>query len=104
MSIAIVSGAIANKYLNGGAAWTRLSYVLGLRKLGFDVYFLEQINPETCMDAKGGPAAIGDSENLAYFERVMQQFQLSGKSAIVSVIGRECYGMRYGQLLELTAT
>jgi hypothetical protein len=43
MTTVLVSGAIANKYLNGGEAWVRLSWALGLRKLGFRVYFVEQI-------------------------------------------------------------
>ncbi len=49
----VVGGVIANKYLNGGAVWTRLSWILGLKKLGFDVYFVEQIAGSSCVDAKG---------------------------------------------------
>jgi len=45
MSVAIVAGAVANKPGNGGAAWTRLSWALGLRRLGFDVVFVEEIEP-----------------------------------------------------------
>ena len=51
MPTAIVSGALANKYLNGGSVWTRLSYALGLKKLGFQVCFVEQISRESCRDA-----------------------------------------------------
>jgi hypothetical protein len=39
---AIVAGALANKPWNGGAAWTRLSWALGLRRLGVEVRFVEQ--------------------------------------------------------------
>ena len=56
MPTAIVSGALANKPFNGGAAWTRLSWALGLRRLGFRVCFVEQIDPATCVDASGAPA------------------------------------------------
>jgi hypothetical protein len=93
MSIAILSGAIANKPLNGGATWTRLSYLLGLKKLGFDVYFVEQI--------PGAPTSLENRENLAYFNRVMAQFDLSECSALVSSTSQECYGMTYKQLLEV---
>ena len=41
---AIVSGALANKPWNGGNAWTRLSFILGLRRLGFEVVFIEQLS------------------------------------------------------------
>lgn len=46
MTIAIVAGALANKPRNGGFAWVPLSYALGLRRLGFDVYLFEQIGAE----------------------------------------------------------
>lgn len=51
--IALVAGAIANKPFNGGAAWTRLSWILGLQQFGFDVYFLEEIRETDCVDAAG---------------------------------------------------
>src|SRR5262245_49392025 len=40
---AIVGGALANKPGNGGNAWTRLQWLLGLRRLGFRPYLIEQI-------------------------------------------------------------
>lgn len=43
MTVAIVAGALANKPGNGGAAWTRLSWILGMRGLGFTVHFVEQV-------------------------------------------------------------
>jgi hypothetical protein len=39
----LVSGAIANKPLSGGEAWVRLSWLRGLRRLGHEVCFVEQI-------------------------------------------------------------
>jgi hypothetical protein len=56
MAVALVGGALANKSFNGGNAWTRLAWLLGLRRLGFDAYFAEQIAPEACTDAAGNPA------------------------------------------------
>src|SRR5438105_4320878 len=53
VTLVVVAGALANKPGNGGAAWTRLSYVLGLRRLGFDAFFIEQIAPDDCVDESG---------------------------------------------------
>jgi hypothetical protein len=39
----LVSGAIANKPRSGGEAWVRLSWLRGLRRLGHEVCFVEQI-------------------------------------------------------------
>lgn len=43
MARILVSGAIANKPASGGEAWVRMSWVLGLRRLGHEVCFVEQI-------------------------------------------------------------
>ena len=83
MSLVVVAGAVANKLNLGGEAWVRLSYLLGLRRLGYRVHFLEQISEHTCVDSRGWPAAFEQSENRAYFNRVMEQFDLFATSTLV---------------------
>jgi hypothetical protein len=101
MGIAVVSGAIANKQHNGGATWTRLSWVLGLKKLGFQVCFVEQIRSASCVDAAGRPAPFGTCENRAYFRRVVDEFGLSGWAALVCEETRETEGLEWSRLLEV---
>lgn len=84
MSLIVVCGALANKPGNGGAAWTRLSWPLGLRRLGYDVYFVEQIAAGTCTDASGAKCELDQSVNLAYFRHVTERFGLGSSSALVS--------------------
>ena len=71
MKTVVVSGAIANKHQSGGATWARLSWALGLRKLGFRVFFIEHLSRQACVDADGGPCTFAWSANMAYFRRVM---------------------------------
>jgi len=101
MKIALVSGALANKPYNGGAAWTRLNYILGLRKLGFDVYFVEQIQPKVCVDEVGREVAFQDSVNLSYFNKVMAQFDLSDRSTLICGEGEQVHGSDYRRLIEI---
>jgi hypothetical protein len=84
MPLIVVAGALANKPGNGGAAWTRLSWVLGLRQLGCDVYFVEQIAPEACVDAAGARCDLEGSVNLRYFEGITARFGLQGRSALIA--------------------
>jgi hypothetical protein len=65
MSGAIVSGALATKAGNGGNAWSRITLVHGLRLLGFDVLFLEQLDDPT-------------EDQRSYFERVCSAFGIDG--------------------------
>jgi hypothetical protein len=63
MPAALVAGALAVKPGNGGNAWTRLSFARGLERLGFEVCFVEQLEPAS-------------AESTAYFDRVCEQFDL----------------------------
>jgi hypothetical protein len=99
MDTLVVSGAIANKHLNGGEAWVRLSWILGLRRLGFDVWFVEQIGADTCVDARGAPATFAESENRRYFDRVVERFGLTGRASLLYDGGREASGVPLDDLL-----
>ena len=46
MTAVIVAGALANKPVNGGEAWVRLSWIRGFQELGIDVRFVEELGGE----------------------------------------------------------
>ena len=73
MTTVLVSGALANKPGNGGGAWERLSWVVGLRRLGLDVYFIEQLDN-----------AAEPSANLDWFRTVTQWFGVADRSHAIS--------------------
>ena len=100
MRMAMVSGAIANKWGNGGAVWTRLSWALGLKKLGFRVCFVEQIGRAHCVDAAGAVTAFERSRNLAFFQQVVRQYGLSESAALVYDNGEQVWGLGWPQLLD----
>ena len=77
-----------------------MNWVLGFQKLGFQVYFVEQIGPDSCVDAAGAKTEFENSENLAYFKRVTEQFGLSGNSVLVYDKGRQTYGLSFSELLD----
>ncbi len=80
MPVAIVAGALANKPRSGGEAWVRLSWVLGLRRLGFDVVFVERL--------------AGDhADGQRYFEEVAAEFRLAESSGLIDANGRSRAGM-----------
>jgi hypothetical protein len=97
----IVSSSMVTKHRNGGEPWVRLSWVLGLRRLGFDAYFVEQIGPDRCVDAAGVPAALEDSDNLVQFRCITERFGLQGKTALIATDESAVYGMSRGEVLDL---
>ena len=99
----IVAGALANKVHNGGEAWVRLNWVLGLQALGLDVYFVEQIRSSHLVDEAGAPAAFEQSANRAFFARTAAQFGLAARSCLICDGGGEASGIRYDDLLDLAS-
>lgn len=83
MPLVVVSGAIANKLDQGGEAWVRLSYLLGLRRLGYEVYFLEQIAARSCVDSNGANVDFESSVNRIYFAKVVQDFGLASCASLL---------------------
>ena len=79
----VVAGALANKPFNGGAAWTRLSWVLGFVRLGHDVSFVEQIAPDACVNDAGDRCPLEASINFRYFTQVIEAFGLRDRAALI---------------------
>jgi hypothetical protein len=97
----IISGMIAGDPWQGGATWAVLQYILGLRNLGHEVYFVEPIAQES-IRPKG--ARLADSANARYLEQIARRFNLSGHAAVLQRGTRETVGMEYHQLVETAAT
>jgi hypothetical protein len=97
----VVAGALAHKPFNGGAAWTRLSWVLGFRRLGYDVCFVEQISPSVCVNRAGEPCPVEESTNLDYFVRVARQFDVNASLLVEGEM--RTFGLAWEQLLGIAA-
>lgn len=65
METIVVAGALAAKPGNGGEAWVRLSWVLGLRKLGFDAWLVEEVDAVSAEAGHGFFAATVERHGLA---------------------------------------
>ena len=103
MSTILVAGAVANKHRHGGSAWVRMSWAEGLRRLGFDVVFVEEIDEEVCVDDFGTPAPFEDSANAAAFDSAMTELGFAGRSALVESGSGRVHGMSREDLLARAA-
>lgn len=94
----IVAGSLAQRPGHGGHAWVFLQYLLGFRRLGWDVLFLDELPPEACVDEAGQPCPFGRSWNLRYFLDVMAAFGLDASFSLAC--GDETAGLPRPQVLE----
>jgi hypothetical protein len=95
----VVSGMLAKVPDQGGATWAVLQYVLGLKRLGHDVYFVESMEPA---DLKPGGASLDRSGNAAYFRQVVHEFGLAGRAALLLANTEATVGLSYADLRAAT--
>jgi hypothetical protein len=98
----VIAGSVAQKPRHGGHTWVFLQYLLGFKRLGWDVLFLDQLEPRMCTDAAGQPSDLGGSWNLRYFLEVMERFGFTDGFALLHDGGERSVGLSRGQVVERT--
>jgi hypothetical protein len=94
MTRVIVAGALANKPGNGGEAWVRLTWALGLRRLGYEVVLAEQLAP-----GADPTAAASHPAPAAWFSEITARFGLDGAACLVHGDGRASTGLPFDALV-----
>jgi hypothetical protein len=93
----LLSGMIAADPHQGGATWAVLQYLLGFRRLGHEVVFVEPV-PPAALRPTGAP--LERSINAGYFRRVAADFELT-QSALLLAGTRETVGLPYEEVRRL---
>ena len=76
----VVAGSLAQKPRQGGHTWQFLQYLLGLRRLGCDVHFIEPL-PSKSLHPRG--SSLEDSANCAYFRGIAKAFDLEDRASLL---------------------
>ena len=84
----VVASVLANKHRSAGAIWTSLSWALGLRQLGFEVYFFEQIERV-------------DPESLAVFSEVTERYGFGKTCSLMLASGDVAHGLGSRDVLRI---
>lgn len=95
-----VAGSLAQRPHQGGHTWVFLQYLLGFRRLGWDVLFLDRLEPEMCVDDAGQLCDVGRSLNLSYFLDIMERFGLNGAFSLSYDHGKRTFGLQRQQVLD----
>jgi hypothetical protein len=90
----ILVGAVISLHpFSAGIAWDWMHYAVGFRKLGHDVFFVEEVAPDWCVDREGRRCRFEDSVNRSSFRDTMDRFGLSERSCQVYDRGRSTFGL-----------
>src|SRR5215470_17560355 len=95
----IVTGLIAQHPALGGVTWDYLQYVLGLARLGHDVYYFED-SGQWPYNLDGGPSgndwiAYDPTPNVAYLAKVMARYGLEERWAYRFPIEPRWFGLSH---------
>src|SRR5438093_5846281 len=101
----IVTGLIAQHRLLGGVTWDYLQVVLGMKRLGHDVYYIED-SGEWPYNFDGGPSGndwvVHDpTPNVEHLASVMAEFGLSTNWAYRFPTKPEWFGLSEGKRTEV---
>lgn len=91
----LVSGMIAADGRYGGAAWAVLQYLLGLKQLGHDVYFVE---PIARTKLAPNETSLANSQAARRFDRLVSEFGLTHAAALVLEGTTDTIGLTHSEL------
>jgi len=97
--IIVLAGSLAQKPGSGGHTWVFLQYLLGFKSLGWDVLFLDELDPARCVDGAGAVCSFERSWNLRYFLAVMERFGLVGSFSLSYNRGEQFVGVPREEVL-----
>jgi len=80
-----------------GMTWHWLQYVVGLTRLGHDVVFVEEVEPEWVVNRRNDRCRLEDSVNVRTFENVLRRFGLFERACLACRDG-STFGMSHEAL------
>jgi hypothetical protein len=81
--------------MQGGATWAVLQYLLGLRALGHDVWFVEELNTAELLPSGSD---LPTSVNASYCERVLTAQGFGGRWSLIEAGSHKTVGVGYDTL------
>lgn len=100
----LLSGSIAGHPVGyGGNVWAFLQWVLGFRRLGFDVFYVEELKSTQLMTEGLKPASFSESANARLFRRLIDRFQLGDRAALLEAGGSGHVGLSREDIAKVAA-
>jgi hypothetical protein len=96
----VFAGSRAQRPGRGGQFWVFLQYLLGFRRLGYDVLYVDAVEPASCVDERGRSCSVEESWSVQYFRRVMREFGLHANFAIFCEGGGRSVGLPRSEVIE----
>jgi hypothetical protein len=96
----LYSGAVAQTIRHPGLSWFHLQFLVGLRRLGYEVILADHLDSADCTDAAGRPATLSASIQRQGLLDLLRRFDLEHRCSISIDRGATVLGMPRPQLLD----
>lgn len=83
MKIVVAVGIASHPISAAGNTWNSLNWALGFVELGWDVWIVESIASEKCVDDRWQRVPFEQSANLAYWRAITAQFGLADRATLL---------------------
>ena len=88
----VVLGGVISRNLSGEVLHRR-EYAEGLRRLGHDVMWIEELSPDACIDERGRPTDYARAVNRRRFRQAMRTLGLEGRCTQIYDGGASTVGL-----------
>jgi hypothetical protein len=89
----IVAGVVSLTPFSPGFVWDWAHIAVGFRRLGHEVYYVEEVEPKWCVDAEGRRCPFEESVNRQLFRSSMERFGLMDRACQIYDRGAATFGM-----------
>jgi hypothetical protein len=78
-----------------------MAYAVGLQQLGHEVYLMEQVGSNRCIDAKNQPVPFQQWSGLQHFERVAKAYGVWPRACLIYKQGEASHGMTFPDAVKI---
>ncbi len=100
MALLVFAGSRAQRPGRGGQMWVFLQYLLGFRRLGYDVLYIDALDADSFVDEQGRRLPMEESWTVRYFRHVMSHFGFKENYAILCEGDRHSIGLSRKEVIE----
>lgn len=72
-----------------------MAYPVGLQRLGHDVYVIERVGSNRCVDASGARVSFDQWDGRRHFEAIMKEYGIWPRCCLIYKQGEATHGMAY---------